>query len=1143
MTRLSDKTILQGTLPAGTTIGADFNKLEFDLTIKQKGYNVIYEAAYRCPCKSKTNDHQSTCKNCGGGGWLWVNPTKTKMIMHSISDERKYQDVGREDLGAVQLTAFADNVLSLMDRITIVDGLTDNTDILYPVLNDAGTNMFAFTKYNIVGVDYLGLFVNTTTRLNQLLAPDDFTFHDNVIEFDPKFNAYEDMSVTVRYLHAPVYHVIDIARDTMRSTVVDGQGKRSVINLPIHALGKRAHLIKESENYMGNRLLDNSWEISCQPTGYAPPILSNNVPFYIVSASNIGTTGIGVYDSVTGRNLNFKNITAGSNITVTEDANHNIIISSTASGGGTWGSITGTITNQTDLVNYLSANYYPRSSNPAGYVTPSSVANFTNKSGAISQWTNDVGYLTSLSGAWLLASGGALSGPNTIVGSGANTIKFKFDNLNTSQLDGAGLWLANTTLAAAGAQQISPSLVFEGQGWKTNATAGSASVKFGMWVLPVQGAAAPNAQWHLQQSIAGGAYTSALFYDTSNGFLTSTGGFVAGASGQILSRIYGPQSDNQQITFNRPINDTTGIRFQRNGTGTYATQINSFVEFVGGQTTASAGLSYTQLLIDPIFNLTSLYNGVVIGIDYNPVTTSMTGATHYAMRSTAGGYLFAGSLTSADTSATLTANTKLDVRGTGQTTNIIQRWADSVNATRLTLSDQGAITHTGTMAVGASTIVNQFTAAVQTSGNFPSVGYMFKYDGTGSTGTSPSLVWSAMFTTNDGKAAGFSTAPGGSANYLHLYNTSATFVWNGPYIQSSFSAVSFNSATWTFTGTTAANVIVSVASAATGGGNWMSFVGTQSSTTGSPIHKNITMTHTLDFSGSVTNVLVYGYYYAPTRTNMTNVTEYAWFSSGGSVLVGSSSSDVLGAATTRLDVRGSGIGTNILARFADSSNNEYFKFQDNGTLTIGGLLNNNSVTFKTGSANTLTIDTSGNITIPTGTFSSRSGITAQNTNVAWSTTLPVGATIMGGAGIIWDIIVSATSVPSVDTAVMRWSGAYGNWNSAVSNVHRIFSFVNTYNITAGTRTLSWMDYNPTETSMTGVTHLGITVRSITALNSFGLAANPTALVHIGASTSARASLCVAHGAAPTSPVDGDIWTTTTGMFVRINGTTKSVNLT
>lgn len=47
----------------------------------------------------------------------------------------------------------------------------------------------------------------------------------------------------------------------------------------------------------------------------------------------------------------------------------------------------------------------------------------------------------------------------------------------------------------------------------------------------------------------------------------------------------------------------------------------------------------------------------------------------------------------------------------------------------------------------------------------------------------------------------------------------------------------------------------------------------------------------------------------------------------------------------------------------------------------------------------------------------------------------------------------------------------------------------------------------------------------------------------GAATTARSSIRLPHGTAPTSPVDGDMWTTTAGLFVRINGVTKTVTLT
>ena len=46
-----------------------------------------------------------------------------------------------------------------------------------------------------------------------------------------------------------------------------------------------------------------------------------------------------------------------------------------------------------------------------------------------------------------------------------------------------------------------------------------------------------------------------------------------------------------------------------------------------------------------------------------------------------------------------------------------------------------------------------------------------------------------------------------------------------------------------------------------------------------------------------------------------------------------------------------------------------------------------------------------------------------------------------------------------------------------------------------------------------------------------------------ASAAAAAGINLPHGTAPTSPVNGDMWTTTSGLFVRINGTTKTVTLT
>ena len=59
-------------------------------------------------------------------------------------------------------------------------------------------------------------------------------------------------------------------------------------------------------------------------------------------------------------------------------------------GSVAWGSITGTVTAQTDLITYLSLNFYPLSSNPAGYLTdaPSDGSTYGRKNGAWSAVTD-----------------------------------------------------------------------------------------------------------------------------------------------------------------------------------------------------------------------------------------------------------------------------------------------------------------------------------------------------------------------------------------------------------------------------------------------------------------------------------------------------------------------------------------------------------------------------------------------------------------------------------------------------------------------------------------------------------------------------------------------------------------------------------
>lgn len=79
-------------------------------------------------------------------------------------------------------------------------------------------------------------------------------------------------------------------------------------------------------------------------------------------------------------------------------------------------------------------------------------------------------------------------------------------------------------------------------------------------------------------------------------------------------------------------------------------------------------------------------------------------------------------------------------------------------------------------------------------------------------------------------------------------------------------------------------------------------------------------------------------------------------------------------------------------------------------------------------------------------------------------------------------------------------------------------------VTSGTNKYNLYMDGTAQNFLQGVTGIGIAAAASTQLN-------------LPAGTTAISSMRLAHGAAPTSPVNGDMWTTTSGLFVRINGGT------
>lgn len=256
------KTVTIQEAPPGvrdTTIG--FLANEFDVLIFEKGYRVVHEKVLQCPCKSKRTNQQSNCKNCGGTGWLFINPNETRMVLTNMNENTTYKAWSEENLGNVNISVMNKDRLTHMDRITLIESEANFNEIRH-FRKSQDDKIFAYCSYHIKTIDYVGLFVDETHKLTRLTENVDYTFDGNRLFLTDKYVAgWQDdntYSVTIRYIHQPQFHIIDINRQVANSRK-SYEGKEEFQNLPISAVGRRAHFVLDTENIAHTRLLDNSY--------------------------------------------------------------------------------------------------------------------------------------------------------------------------------------------------------------------------------------------------------------------------------------------------------------------------------------------------------------------------------------------------------------------------------------------------------------------------------------------------------------------------------------------------------------------------------------------------------------------------------------------------------------------------------------------------------------------------------------------------------------------------------------------------------------------------------------------------------------------------------------------------------------------
>ncbi len=334
-------------------------------------------------------------------------------------------------------------------------------------------------------------------------------------------------------------------------------------------------------------------------------------------------------------------------------------------GIATWGDFNGRNQQQGKWFQWFQNGSYPLASNNSGQwlFNPS---NNTNGVPTIASTIDVAGNITVgaiYAGVNAAPTNGLLVQGNVGIGTAATTVASKLHilttALGTTQANSSGIYLQNNTAAAAGAQQISPGIVFEGQGWKTNATAASQAVDFREFVVPVQGTANPTGYLSWGSSVNGAGYTDGLLALTTGGNLgigTTAPSGALSVGGNRTASAWGVNGINLQTVAATYTDSSTAA----NGTVTN-TAINSF----GIPTVAATNSSVTYT------NYSNLY---IAGAPLAGTNVSLT--NRFALNVAGGSSFFGGSVGISTAGTPFTPSFTLQV-GDGAVSGIVARFQNS----------------------------------------------------------------------------------------------------------------------------------------------------------------------------------------------------------------------------------------------------------------------------------------------------------------------------------------------------------------------------------------------------------------------------------------------------------------------------------
>lgn len=243
----------------------EFEKNLFDAALWQKGYDCHVDKSIECPCRGgNENKPLPSCQNCGGVGWVFINPIQTKVLITGVNRDTKYKQWSQELIGNVSVSLRDIEQSGFMDRITILNEtaiFSEVRKIRQVEVTPLSFLNFIFLSYEVKNIEDIFVFKADNQKLIRLNSEQWIVNPNNpysIVFTDDVLTQSSNLTVSVRYKHNVQYHILDIPHVIRSSNITNGFGQLEKVRLPNQYMARLAHYVLRPD-FDGDGIIDNSY--------------------------------------------------------------------------------------------------------------------------------------------------------------------------------------------------------------------------------------------------------------------------------------------------------------------------------------------------------------------------------------------------------------------------------------------------------------------------------------------------------------------------------------------------------------------------------------------------------------------------------------------------------------------------------------------------------------------------------------------------------------------------------------------------------------------------------------------------------------------------------------------------------------------